>query len=364
MKIILIGLYPPPYGGISVHVKRLYKKLIKVGIDTKIYSLNNVRTEDKNINYFSLKKHFFKLFFLKKDTIIHFHGSSYKARILLAMIAYIFRKKVIMTVHGVSLEEEYNNLNRIGKRIYKFFLNKISYLIVVNPQIKEWCIQNNILKEKIEVIPSYINPSIDKQDYKKIDEQVWSFIEERREEKNLLITANGNVRFYNNEDLYGLDLLIELVKSLREKKYRVSLIFALLGYEEHSNKERIYFEKLLNKIKEYSLEKFIYFYKVKNTEYYPILEKCDIFIRPTNTDGYGISVVEALYLKKISIASDVCIRADGTILFKNRNIKELLFQVENIIKNYKIERKKLNNIEIKEYFEEILKIYKVLINKE
>ena len=44
--------------------------------------------------------------------------------------------------------------------------------------------------------------------------------------------------------------------------------------------------------------------------------------------------------------------------FKNRNIKELLLQVENVIKNYKIEKKRVSDIEIKEYFNEILEVYK------
>ena len=358
MKVILIGSYPPPYGGISIHMQRLYKKLMRNGINTEIYSLNKIKKENERIKYFNLKKDFIKLIFLKKDNIIHFHGSSFKARILLAITAYIFRRKVIMTVHGVSLEEEYKRLNIIGKVLYKFFLNKISYLIVVNPQIKEWCIQNNILKEKIEVIPGYIDPIVDEEDYEKIDKQVWNFIEKRKKAKDVVITANGNIRFYNNEDLYGIDLLVELVERLREKNYKLSLIFALLGYEQQSKEERIYFEKLLKKIKDNKLESFIYFYKVKDTEYYPILEKADIFIRSTNTDGDAISLREGIYFKKICIASDVVVRPDEIILIKNRNIKELLLQVENVIKNYKIEKKRVSDIEIKEYFNEILEVYK------
>lgn len=357
MKIILIGSYPPPYGGISIHIQRLYKKLMRSGINTEIYSLNKIKKENERIKYFNLKKNFIKLIFFKKDNIIHFHGSSFKARILLAIIAYIFRKKVIMTVHGVSLEEEYKSLNIIGKVVYKFFLNKISYLIVVNPQIKEWCIQKNILREKIEVIPGYINPIIDEEDYEKIDEQVWNFIEKRKKAKDVVITANGNIRFYNNEDLYGIDLLIELVKRLKEKNYKLSLIFALLGYDQQSKSERIYFENLLKRIKEYELEQFIYFYRVKDTEYYPILEKCDIFIRPTNTDGDAISLREGLYLKKICIASDVVIRPNEVILFKNRNIDDLILKIEKIIGNYNFEENKLNNVKLKEYFDEILNIY-------
>lgn len=358
MKINLIGPFPSPYGGISIHIKRLYEKLKALNIEAKVYSTNNINIKNQDIKYSDLKKTILKSVVFNKNEIIHIHDSGLKIRGLISLVGVLFDKKIIMTIHGVSLEEEYNSINKLGKNIYKFLLNKISYMIVVSPQIKEWCIKNHILEKKIAVIPAYINPVINKEDYLKIDKEVWNFIENSKNKNEKIITANGNIRFFDNEDLYGLDLLIELIYLLKKDNYKVSLIFALLGYDDQTQKERNYFEELEIRIKKYQLDKEIFIYKVKDTEYYPILDKTDIFIRPTNTDGYGISVTEAIYLRKPAIASDVCQRQKGTIYFKSRDIKDLLEKTKLVLNNYDEEKNKLKNIVVKEYYEDVLEIYK------
>lgn len=60
-----------------------------------------------------------------------------------------------------------------------------------------------------------------------------------------LIAANGWIRFYNNEDLYGMDMLIDLVYELSKRNIQASLIFALLGAEIQSMEEK----KILLQIK-------------------------------------------------------------------------------------------------------------------
>ena len=136
------------------------------------------------------------------------------------------------------------------------------------------------------------------------------------------------------------------------------MLFALLGYDNQTQEERNYFEELENRIKKYQIDKEVFIYKVKDTEYYPILDKTDIFIRPTNTDGYGISVTEAIYLKKPAIASDVCQRQKGTIYFKSRDTKDLFEKTKFVLDNYDEEKNKLGKIEVKEYYEEVLEVYK------
>ena len=358
MKINLIGPFPPPYGGISVHIKRLYEKLKGSNVEAKIYCTNKLNIKNQDIKYSNLKNTILKCIFFNKNEVVHIHNSGWKVRGLISLIGFLFNKKIIMTIHGVSLEEEYNTLNKIEKNIYKFLLNKISYMIVVNPQIKEWCIENGILNNKISVIPAYINPVINEKDYLKIDKEVWDFIENSKNRNEKIITGNGNIRFFNNEDLYGLDLLIELIYLLKKDNYKVSLVFALLGYETQTKEERDYFENLLEKIQEYQIEENIFIYKVKDTEYYPILDKTDIFIRPTNTDGDAVSLREAIYFRKSNITSDIVKRPEGTIIFKTRDIKNLLKKTKLVLDNYNEEKNKLEKIKVKEYYEEVLEVYK------
>lgn len=353
MNIILIGMYPPPYGGVSVHIKRLYEKL-KQNISINILATN----KNKNFKYRKLKKIIFNFPFFKEDCIYHFHDSAVKILSFTGFLNFISKKKVIVTIHNNRLEENYKNSNKIFKFLLKSFIKYINHIILVSDYLKPFLIECGMKEKNISVIPAYINPVINEKDYLKIDKEVWDFIENSKNKNEKIITGNGNIRFFNNEDLYGLDLLIELIYLLKKNNYKISLIFALLGYESQTKEERIYFESLLEKIQEYQIEENIFIYKVKDTEYYPILDKTDIFIRPTNTDGYGISVTEAIHLKKPAIASDVCKRQEGTIYFKSRDIKDLLEKTKSVLNNYDEEKNKLGKIEVKEYYEDVLEVYK------
>ena len=355
MKINLIGTYPPPYGGISIHIKRLREKF-KKNNDVKIIALNKVFEE--GIESCSLKKLLVKLIFINSKEIIHSNLTGRNGKLFLGYYCFLFNKKIIITVHGAGLTESYQNSNFLIKKIYKFSLKNLTHIIVVNRDIKEECLSLGITEEKISVISPYLNPVINEEDYKKIDKSVWDFIEKNRKNGSKIITGNGNIRFFNNEDLYGLDMLIELIYLLKQRNYKVSLVFALLGYKDQTNEERRYFEDLENRIKRYKIEEDIFIYKVKDTEYYPILEKSDIFIRPTNTDGDAISIREAIYLKKPNISSDIVKRPEESMLFKTRNINDLVNKTEYIIKNYQNEVKKLKKIKVKEYYEEVLEVYK------
>ncbi len=57
----------------------------------------------------------------------------------------------------------------------------------------------------------------------------------------------------------------------------------------------------------------------------------DLMVRPTYRDGYGISVAEALHFGCPAIASDVCRRAKGAIIFKNRDFDDLIEKARRVL---------------------------------
>ena len=115
--------------------------------------------------------------------------------------------------------------------------------------------------------------------------------------------------------------------------------------------------KIINKRKEEKKLENNFLFHTKPGQLYPIIQKSDIFVRPTNTDGYGVSLAEAIHFNIPAVASDVCPRAEGTILFKNRNFDDFTLKVKYVLQNY--ERLKIGLEEIKppDYAKEILRIY-------
>jgi glycosyltransferase involved in cell wall biosynthesis len=354
-KIAIIGPYPPPYGGISIYIKRIINYLEKNHIECIIYNESKIVEYENIINIKpinSYKKFIFRIPFLKYD-ILHFHSTNLKIHMLLGCYKF-FGKKILLTVHGESWFSQLAKLNLVGHYLLLLSLRNIDKIICVNPRIKKELLYLGFDSKKIEVIPAFIDPTSDEIDIKQLPE----FFHKIRHKHKILITANAfRVSFYKNQDLYGIDLSIELMKSLIDNGHKnIGFIYVIPDIGDYD-----YFKNMQNLVKKYNLEDYFHFY-TKPVAYPAVINMCDLFIRPTNTDGDALSIREAILLRRPAIASDVCKRPEGTILFKNRKVDDLYNKVIYIIENYTKCKKQIEGIEFEDNAEKILEVYKKVLN--
>ena len=204
-------------------------------------------------------------------------------------------------------------------------LKRAKFIQVVNKDYKIFINSLGIINRNIFVKHAFLPPPLEEESkiITTYDEELINFIQTKKP----LIVANAYaLDFHNNEDLYGLDMCIELIKLLKKDFPSVGFLFALAN-EKINN---YYFEKMKNKVKKLNLQENFYFI-IGQKELWPLFKKVDLMIRPTCVDAYGISIAEALYFSCPAIASDVCIRPKGTILFKNRNLADLYEKCKQVL---------------------------------
>ncbi|WP_432407031.1 glycosyltransferase family 4 protein [Wukongibacter sp. M2B1] len=355
--IVQVGPYPPPHGGISVYIKRMKEYLDLMKIDNEVWNVSSRRTffSEKSTNIRNINLKYVPLYYLfsNETKIIHYSISGKKTKYFIGVFnRTIFRKRrKILTIHGDCVYL-YNNNDKIMTRC----LNSFDVIICVKHGDKEF-LENKGITSEIFEIPAYINPIEKEQDRKNIPREVWSFIDKSK----FVITANGCIRFYKEKDLYGIDMLIDLVYRLKKRNMDVNLLIALLGVEDQTKEEKSYYKELKDRISNLDLKDKVFIFEVKGTEFYPILQKSNLFIRPTNTDGDAVSLREALHFKAPSIASDVVVRPEGTILFQNRNKCDLEIKVVDVLKNYDYYKKIAGEIKIKDYAVDVSNIYEKLL---
>jgi len=352
LKIILVGGYPPPFGGVSAHCQRLMNLLLKNDVRCQIVDCSSeLKNNDNVVNIREIRKLLGT--FNQTNEIIHIHSAGIDSKkifglIILSLLCQIRRIKLITTFHSLS-DFALKKSNWLDKLFIKIFLNSTSHYIAVSQRVKDDLASLKFNPKKISVIPAFLPPTVKKQDIDEIPYEVWSFIDEHTP----IITANApHLEFYNDQDLYGTDMCIELCSNLYKTFPRVGFVFCIPNVEDYD-----YFNRLKTRTIKAGIEK-NFLFVTKPYHYYPILSKSDIFVRPTNTDGDAISIREALYFNIPTLASDAVSRPEPTILFNNRDINDFIVKTRNVLSNYEFYKKALTEIKWKDNFREIMDIYK------
>lgn len=354
MQIINIGTFPPPYGGVSIHLMRLKHFLDENHCDNLLIDASSVYSPEKSargVKTCSFDKKMKLWLFLRKKSILHFHNFS--TGLLLSCFLFSFRHIVILSFHNERFIENLKSNGKIAYYIYFFLLNRIHCIIV--DSIKCADLAGHVIKnkDKIFFIPEFIPP----QSFLPLRRP--SIIELRKNHKFLLSSNAFKISFHKNEDLYGIDLLIEVLHSLHHNHgLDIAIAFLLPSIGDEA-----YFLKLKRQIEKYGLENRFLFITEPLEEASSLWKISDIVIRATNTDGNSVTVLEALSIGIPVIASDCVERPEGTILFKTRDGLDLERKILHVIENRDVYKNKTAHVKIDSNARKILSIYQSLQNR-
>jgi glycosyltransferase involved in cell wall biosynthesis len=374
-KISLFGVFPSTkyfgIGGVSIHLSRLLLRLNSLGlldnaynsifIQNKILKYNNKKLNSKSINevynsdnlprlYFirSLRFNhltilywFFKFVVNDTSRIFHFHNHLEYYYIII-LIKKILKKNVVITIHDQM------QIERIKQRpdflLFKILCKQETIKwIAVNKNIKFQLTSIGTNPSNIFVIPAYLKNT----ENGTLPEDLLKFTNYHFP---IVSTYAVSTSKFNEQDLYGIDLSLDLLRKLILKFPNLGLVICIPGI-----KDVIQMTNYYNFIKNNKLEKNVYFQLQGLSNAYPLWRTSNIFLRLTNTDGDSLSVREALECGCTVIASDIVERPIGCVIFKNRDIEDLTLKALSTLSNLTLDNNTVNNE--KDYFEELLKVY-------
>lgn len=340
----MVGPITPPAGGISIHIERLVSLLQHEFIFDYIDEARTIKKEYFNIRELNVFKYIKKF---KNADLIYIHSGNKFLKKIHILIGKAFNKKIIITFHGFG-----NINNYLVKPLDKIIYRLANKIIVVNNEIAEIL---KLPKNKYLLRPAFLPPIMSKETL--LPEYLINRINEAKSNNKLIICSNASrLNIFNNQDLYGLDMCIQLSLQLRDIGEKFLFVFNVSsldeGYEMYKNAEETILKAKL-------CDHFILINE--NISFVKLIESANIVLRTTNTDGDAISVREALYLNKIVFASDIVERPNGTLLFKNRNHEDLFRKIMEHLIN--IKNKIINKEETNAQFIEHKIFYKTLIEK-
>lgn len=356
---------PPPYGGVSVHVKRLTERLTREGLSvgayytpectdkiilqSELYDLMSWNhSANKVINVFRhIVRIWKRLNEVKPYRVVHSH-SSLEDMLLLWIIKNFCGKSLVITVHNSMQEEFYRSTDRVNRFFMKRLAKQNIVWIAVSEQAKEEMLKLPLkFKTEIHVIPAYIpieaNLSIP------LSSEMQSYIDSHS--RNIVFYAHSFM-LHDGVDVYGFDAVFGLYASLLVHFKNVGLILCL---SEKDDVQRI--EELHKKAKELGIDEGIFWQIGAIDNMQTLWSQSDVYVRPTNTDGDSVAVREALDMGVKVVASDVCYRPEGVVTYEYGNASDLLEKVRDVLVS---ERGPIcQNFT---YYDKILNIYKDVLS--
>lgn len=325
MKVLIVGAYPPPFGGVQVHIAQLEKYLESKGNNCFIINMGKNKTLQSSklvspANAIQVTSYMLK----KRDHICHLHfgGTLHTRLLLLALFSnLLFYRRCAITIHSGGLP-----VWGSPKNPFKRYLTWISFIlcrafICVNQEIADYFKQLGIKEERIHVISPFAFE--DNQATNLLPIHFDLFI---KNEKPLLC----NIGLLEPE--YDLELLLRVFYQFIQKKPGAGLVMVGSGS---------LYDMLNNMISELGLQgKVLLTGDLSHSAAMQILALSDCYIRASRYDGDCISLKEAINLGVPAIATDTGMRPKEAILFPIGDEDALLTCLMNITPAPPKERKK------------------------
>ncbi len=319
MKILLVGDYPPPYGGIAVHVEQLHHFLRGQGIESAVLDIGKGGRPDPDVIPVRTAIHYAKgLFrFASRGWLLHLHvtGDNAKSWLVIASgvaAGWAFGLPAAITLHS-GLLPQYLGASAARRMQARAALRGCGHVLAVSEQIRSALLDAGIGPSKISVNPAFCASQLQPGD------PPHGFDAIRGDHQPLLAMANHPI------PLYGRPLMLRALRLVAENHPRAGL--ALFG-------PSISTAELVAEARAEGVESRIRdFGELRHPAALGLIARCDAFVRPTTADGDSVSVREALALGVPCVASDVVARPLGAVLFRAGDALDLARRISESIAN-------------------------------
>jgi glycogen synthase len=298
MRVLLLGAYPPPHGGVQTHLVALRDFLLRQGISCEVINLTRYRKEDgAGVFYPRSALGVLWLLLRRRYDIAHLQvGGILSLRwLLLGLVcSWIPGKKVVLTFHSGGYPSSPEGRAARPNSFEGIVLRRLDGLIGVNQELVDFFQRLGVRTKSIRLIVPFApapEPAAE------LSPPLREFYGSHRP---VIITV-GLL-----EPEYDLPLQIRMLGDLRKVMSDAGLAIIGSGSIEAKLREEIAARPGRDHI--------LLCGDVPHPVTLRAIADADVMIRTTLYDGDSISVREALHLGVPVIASDTVFRPDGVIL--------------------------------------------------
>lgn len=299
-RLILIGPTAPPVGGVSAHVDRMAFYLKKARAEFSVVSTTAV---ERSEGVFAIGNRkvlgIFRFGRQVRGACVIVHSSD----LFGACVGFFFRLHggdVAQFIHnGRSVSN--NGLWGFRRFVWRFLLNKLNRVYVVNDQVECRLKSLGVSPSKIKVLNPYLPPT----DNERLSIELASL---QRLAAGRRVIAWCGLAVGERREIYGLDFFLDTVLRLPDIPEGVFVVIAMGEVDDVSCLDPRS-KRLISELRE------SVYIVPRGVPFVSLLSAVDVLVRPTTSDGDSVSVREAISLGVPVVASDVVQRPPGCLSF-------------------------------------------------
>lgn len=318
-KVLIVGLFPPPLGGIGVHIKRKCAFLRAHGAQVYVIDVCKESAARSKLGYawFLMRQ---VLSF--RPNVVYYHTLSLRSNfaelILLIVLKWMCRAALVMVEHS-------GRFLYARSWLYKKILNVClrigvdEQILMGQPMVQAYRDNQGAFLPSMRMEQAFIepDPSEETMHIQQYPKPLWQFMHK----KNMLFVLNASsISLWQNQDLYGFDLCIKLLADLPSDRGLVCVIGTINNQQYH--------DSVMHELNRWP-EK-VYVMTGCHAELWPLIKRADCLLRPTRWDTASVSIEEALFFGKTVIASNACVRPESCVLFQSGNYDDFLAKVKTV----------------------------------
>ena len=345
LRVLLLGPFPPPHGGVQTNLVAIRNFLRKRGIACGVINITRTRRPDADEVYYpnnalALLK---RLIGLRYD-VVHLHiGGNLTSRLLaLGLICcWMPGKRAVLTLHSGGYPSSPAGRATGFWSWLGFALRRFDRLIAVNSEIALFFEKCGAEKSRIRMIP----PHAFQTPAGELPGELREFFESHQP---TLLTV-GLL-----EPEYDLPLQIEALGQVRERFPNAGLVIIGSGSLEAELRARIAAIPDAAHV--------LLCGDVAHAATLRAIEQCDVFLRTTLYDGDAVSVREALHFGVPVIATDNGMRPAGCDLITPSDKKLLLAAIEQRLRQPRNSLRLPDPVDGDENLEAVLTVYREIVS--
>lgn len=315
MKVLIVGDYPPPYGGSSVQVSVLHRLLgATPGFTCRVLDVGTSRRRRRPEclparNPFEFAGRL--LAHAARQDLLHLHTNGHNVKSWLMTLAcatagLLNGRKTLVSIGSGLASDFIQQSGRSMRLVMRTTLLGMGAVICRNERARAAIVGLGVPQEKVAIVPGFYGVKAFGRPV--IPEQIGEFL---RGHSPVLAAIASTGREY------GIPLFLEAARRLRADHPRLGVL--LIGPERYDG-EGLDGDLLAAGEQPHDVV-------------LTLMPKVTVFVRPTDFDGDASSVREALSLGVRVVASDTDFRPEGVALFRRGEVADLTATIARVLRD-------------------------------